>query len=144
MMYWDTSAILKLYVPEADSAYFLNLATRTEEQVLTSVIATMELLCAFERKERIGELKSGGATAAFEQFLNDTRRGRIIEIPYGRDVVEEARKLLGRISGPQALIRSLDMIHVASAIVAKAKSVVATDLRLRQVASCASLKLLPE
>jgi len=82
MMYWDTSAILKLYVPEKDSAYFLDLIARTDEQVLTSAIASMELLCAFERKERDGDIKPGGADAAFDKFLNDTRRGRIIEVPY--------------------------------------------------------------
>jgi predicted nucleic acid-binding protein len=144
MIYWDTSAILKLYAPEMDSAYFLRLATRAEEQVVTSSIASIELLCAFERKERNGELKRGGAKAAFEQFLSDTRRGRIIEIPYGHDVVEEARKLLGLVRDQAILIRSLDMIHVASAIAAKAKTIAATDSRLRQLASCASLKVLPD
>ena len=143
-MYWDTSAILKLYVRERDSDYFLNLVARAEEQFLTSAIASMELLCALERKERNGDLKSGGANAAFERFLNDTRRGRIVEIPYGRDVLEEARKLFGYVSDRRILIRSLDMIHIASAIAVKAKSVVATDSRLRQVASLASVKLLPD
>lgn len=144
MIYWDTSALLKLYASETDSPYFVHLATTTEDQVLTSAIASMELLCAFERKEQTGGLKSGGAKAAFEQFLGDTRRGRIIEVPYGRDVVEEARRLLALVTDRGMLIRSLDMIHVASAIAVRAKSIVATDLRLRQVASFANMKVLPD
>jgi predicted nucleic acid-binding protein len=134
---------MKLYVYETDTPYFVQLVTGTKEQVLTSSIASMELLCAFGRKERNGNLKSGGAKATFEQFLNDTQRGRIIEVPYSRDVVEEARKLLRLVTDPRILIRSLDMIHLASAIAAKATSIAATDLRLRQVAAFANIKLLP-
>jgi uncharacterized protein len=144
MIYWDTSAILKLYIPENDSDYFLRLITTTEGQFVTSAVASMELLCAFERKERDGDIKSGGARAAFEQFLYDTRQGRIIEIPYGRDVVYEARKLMGVISKPQILVRSLDMIHLASAVAIKAEAIAATDVRLRQIASLAKLRLLPD
>ena len=143
MMYWDTSAVVKLYVRERDSGYFLSLLAGTDEQLATSAIASMELLCTLERKERDGDLKPGGAGAAFDQFLHDTGRGRIIEIPYGRDVIREAQKLIRIISRQRILIRSLDMIHVASAIAVKATSVVATDSRLRQVAALANLKLLP-
>ena len=64
-------------------------------------------------------------------------------MPYSRDVVVEAQKLLGVLSNARILIRSLDMIHVASAISAKATSIAATDLRLRQVAASAKIKLLP-
>lgn len=143
MFYWDTSAILKLYVPERDSSYFLNLIADTDHQVLTSTIAAMELLCAFERKEHTGDIKSGGADAAFDQFLLDIRKSRIIEVPYGGDVVQTARKLIGAVAEQGILIRSLDLIHVSSAIAANARSVVATDLRLRQVAAIAGLRLLP-
>ena len=135
---------MKLYAYETDTPYFVQLATGAKEQILTSAVASTELLCAFERKERNGDFRSGGANAAFDQYLMDTRRGRIIEIPYSRDVVEEARKLLNAVTDPRILIRSLDMIHVASAIAAKAGLIAATDLRLRRLAAFANIKLLPK
>ena len=144
MWYWDTSAILKLYIHERDSGYFLGLVSETEDQIVTSTIASIELLCALERKERNGDIKPGGAAAAFDRFLDDAGRGRIVEIPFGRDVIQEARRLIGLVSHRRILIRSLDMIHVASAVAAKATCLVATDSRLRQVASLADLNLLPD
>jgi len=144
MMYWDTSAVVKLYAREQDSGYFLNLIAGTDEQVVTSAIASMELFCALERKERSGDIKPGGAGTAFDQFLNDIRRGRIIEIPYGHYVIQEARKLIEPVSRRRILIRTLDRIHIASAVAVKATWVVATDSRLRQVASLANLKLFPD
>jgi hypothetical protein len=41
------------------------------------------------------------------------------------------------------MVRSLDAIHVASAVTARAIVMVATDTRLRQVAAMAKLKLVP-
>ena len=145
MIYWDSSALLKLYIPEPDTPYFLQLVAGTDDQILTSTVAAIEILCATHRKESVGDLKPGGGAAAFEKFLDDVRVGRVIEIPYGRDVVEEARKLLKHTyGGPRRiLIRSLDVIHVASAKVSGIKLVVATDARLRDAASLANMKLLP-
>ena len=144
MIYWDSCTLLKLYIPETDSDYFLDLIAATEEQVVTSAITSMELLCAFARKERNGHIKSGGAKAAFEQFMYDTRHGRIIEVPYGQDVVLQARNLLELLKSQKLLIRSLDMIHLASAVSLKAGAIVTTDDRLRQIAILAKQRLLPQ
>jgi predicted nucleic acid-binding protein len=145
MTYWDSSALLKLYILEPDTPYFLQLVAGTDDQILTSTIAAIEILCATYRKESAGDLKPGGAAAAFDKYLDDVRLGRIIEIPFGKDVVDEARKLLkhGYGSHRRILIRSLDIIHVASAKVSGTKLVVATDTRLRDAASHANMKVLP-
>ncbi len=143
-MYWDTSALVKLYAPEPDSSSFLALAGRAQEIFSASVVSA-EVLCALYRKEQAGNLRRGGAQTAFEKFRADTRSGRIVTVPYGSDVVEEVRKLI-RLAFEQprpVLIRSLDAIHVASAAVVKEKVLVATDSRLRALAALAGLTLLP-
>ena len=144
-MYWDTSAILKLYVAEPDSSTFLGLIARADGQVLSSAIASVEMLIVLHRKERGGDLKSGSARIILEKFLDDKRQGRVIEIPFGPGVVEEARnlaKLVFRQPHPIPL-GSLDAIHISSAITAKARAIVAADIRLRQIASLAGLQVLP-
>lgn len=81
----------------------------------------------------------------FLKFLADADAGRIITAPYGRDVVEQTAKLVRLAFGrrrPPA-IRTLDAIHVASALAIKAKALVSTDSRLREVAAAAGLKLVP-
>jgi predicted nucleic acid-binding protein len=143
--YWDTSAILKLYAPERDSPYFLDLVGRTERPIYSSSIAEVELLCALHRKERDGDLKPGGASALHRRFRLDCHAGRILLVPYGGDVVQEAANLM-RITFARrapAIVRSLDLIHLASASVVKATALVATDQRVRGFGSVLKLQLLP-
>lgn len=66
-------------------------------------------------------------------------------LPYGSDVIAEAENLI-RIAfeqHPPVMVRSLDLIHVASAVASKATSLVATDERLRALASLSRLTLVP-
>jgi predicted nucleic acid-binding protein len=79
---------------------------------------------------RVTDLKGGGA---------------LVLVPCGEQVftaAEEIVQLAFRRAGP-VMVRSLDAIHVASAVTAQARVMVATDTRLRQVAAMAKLKLAP-
>jgi predicted nucleic acid-binding protein len=143
--YWDTSALLKLYLPEDDSDYFLDLVVASDQPIVSSAIAAVEMLCAVYRKESVGDLKGGGALSAYQRFLGDCGEGRILLVPYGEQVftaAEEIVRLAFRRARP-VMIRSLDAIHVASAVTARAKVMVATDTRLRQAAAIAKLKPVP-
>lgn len=145
MLYWDTSALLKLYVSEPDSPYFLDLIAGSEEPILSCNIAEVEVLCALYRKEQAGDLKTGAAGILFEEFLSDLSTGRILSIPYGMDTVEESRNLINSVYRKKRplTIRSLDVIHLASALLSKAKSLVTTDGRLREAAKLSGLQVLP-
>ena len=145
MDYWDTSALLNLYVPEHDSAYFLDLIAETKEPLISSAIATTEMLCALHHKERKGDIKPGGAKALFRRFRADCQMGRIALVPYGIDVAAEVEKLidLGFGESRNAMVRSLCLIHLASASIAKAKRLVATDRTVRELASRLRFELLP-
>ena len=145
MNYWDTSALIKLYAPEPDSTYFLGLVSQAEGPLFTSDIARSEVLCTLYRKEHAGDLAAGAAAELFTRFLSDTGAGRIVLIPNGLEVTQKAHTLVQQAySQPQPLlIRSLDAIHVASALTARATTVVATDTRLREVAKLLGLAVLP-
>jgi predicted nucleic acid-binding protein len=143
--YWDTSALLKLYLPEDDSGYFLDSVVTSDQLLVSSAIAAVEMLCALYRKECAGELKRGGALATYRKFVGDCRAGRIVLVPCGEQVftaAEEIVRLAFRRARP-VMVRSLDAIHVASALTARARVMVATDTRLRLVAAMAKLKLMP-
>ncbi len=145
MNYWDTSALFKVYAPEDDSGYFLDLVVSSDQPIVSSAIATAEMLCALYRKEWAGDLHSGGALATYRKFLGDCQAGRIVLVPYGEQVfmaAEEIVRLAFRVARP-VMVRSLDAIHVASAVTAQARVMVATDARLRTVAAIAKLKLVP-
>lgn len=145
MAYWDTSALFKLYVRESDSPYFLKLAGEPAGEIATSTVSAAELLCAAYRKERAGELTPGGALAVFQAFLKDCAEGRIVAIPYGEDVIAAVGEVLkaAYLRPLPVMIRALDAIHAASAKAARAKTLVATDGRLREAAALVKLKVLP-
>lgn len=144
MTYWDTSALLKLYVDETDSAYFETLAAENRP-IFTSDIAREEMLCTLYRKELESNVGPGSADLLFRQFLDNESAGRIVLVPNGRDVVAEAERLvkLCYTLTPPLVIRSLDVIHVASALVGKATTVVATDSRLLAAAGAVGLNVSP-
>lgn len=145
MDYWDTSALLKLYAPEPDSAYFLERVAVSRRALLTADIAKAELLCALNRKEHAGDLRAGGATALFARFDQDVSEGRIVLVPYSQDVFTNVQRLVkvAYATSPALMIRSLDAIHVASAVLSKAEVVVVTDVRLRDVAALMGLTTEP-
>jgi predicted nucleic acid-binding protein len=145
MDYWDTSALVKLYAREPDSEQFAEFQQTATEPVYASALADIEVLCALHRKERSKDIAYGSALRLYEKFLSDCAIGRIVHVPYGEDVAsrtEEIVRAAFQRSKP-VLIRSLDVIHVASALAIRAKRIVATDSRLREVASLNSLALLP-
>ncbi len=90
-------------------------------------------------------LKRGGARRIYEEFPSDSQTGRIVTIPYGPDIARETKKLVELAAGQPAgfLVRSLDAIHVASAVISKTALIVATDERLRRAAELMGLKLRP-
>jgi len=143
--YWDTSALVKLYIAEADSLYFLQLIAGGDEPIVSSAIVTGEILCVLYRKEQARALKGGGAGRIYGKFSQDVRTGRILTVPYGPDVEAQAEKLARLVfTRPRPiLIRSLDMIHVSTALSSRARDLVATDTRLREVAVLAGLHVLP-
>jgi predicted nucleic acid-binding protein len=143
--YWDASALLKLYVPEPDSASLLDLVSLENQPIYSSAVTTVEVLGAVHRKERSGDLNPGSAVSILRKFRADCGAGRIVLIPYGDDVAARAEQVvrLALERSRQVTIRSLDAIHIASALNVGAKKMIATDLRLREVASLARLKLAP-
>jgi len=143
--YWDTSAIVKLYIPEADSPFFLTLITSNTDMIVSSAIAVPEALWVFHRKERDRALRRGGAKRLYRIFQSDLRLGRIVTVPFSHDVQAEADKLVPRAFAQKnpILIRTLDVIHVATALHAGTREFISTDARMREVASLVGLSLVP-
>jgi predicted nucleic acid-binding protein len=145
MVYWDTSALLKLYVSEPESAKLAELAS-AKGPILSSAIAPVEMMCALTRKEGSGEMTRGGAREVFALIGRHLAAGRISLIPFGDDVVREAEELVRLAAGRErpVMIRALDLIQLASAVASRSRTIVTTDARLRELAALAGLKVLPE
>jgi predicted nucleic acid-binding protein len=145
VIYWDSSALIKLYVSEPDSGYFLNLAQTQTAQIGSSSILGVEVLCTLWRKEETGDLKHGAASAAYQELSRDITSGLVLLVPFGPTIVAGVERLVTttRRAKPRHVLRSLDLIHLASALEAQAEVLVATDARLREISTRAGLKVLP-
>jgi predicted nucleic acid-binding protein len=136
---------LKIYVPESDSEFFLDLIGKTDQPICTSVITEIEIDCALNRKERAGDIQHADATKALKRFRKDCVDGRITRLPCNDEAVNRARELivLARPNQNPVMIRSLDAIHLATAASIRATALVTTDVRMREVAAMLNLKLIP-
>ena len=144
MIFWDTSSLLKLYAREPDSDAYLELLRNVAEPIAVSELAIVELHYALWRKEMNDELKSGAAARLLKKFRSDIGQGRVIVIPSGSTLTEKAVEV-GRTCNrrkPPVFLRTLDGLHLATAITAKATGVVTTDQRMRAAAQLLGLSLI--
>ena len=146
MTYWDTSALFKLYVTEPGSQELFQIAAETREPVTSSAIITAEMLCALHRKEADGDLGAGSAKVVYSKFLEDIRGNRLLVLPFDSEVAAVAETVvrLAYQRRPRIFLRSLDAIHLATALSVRTTVFVTVDGRLRDLAEAVGLKVLPE
>ncbi len=144
MSYWNTSALVKLSVPESDSARFQELAG-SAERILTAAIARLELRTVFRRREAEGALPPGEAAALWGDIHRDVARGKVIIQSADAAVEREFAAVLDRCFSqqPSVFIRTNDALHLASALVAGETEFVTADGRQRAAAVLMGFAVLP-
>ena len=144
MAFWDTSALLKLYVAEPDSKAFTTLA-QSEEPLVISSWTTHEILCGLHRKELLHDLKVGGAEAIYQRILQQITLGSLEVITYTAAVAQRTSEVIrGCYRAPEPVaIRSLDALQLGSALAGGAVEVVSADARMRAGAKIFNLRVLP-
>src|SRR5271165_1096388 len=135
MSYWDSSALVKLYVQELDSAEFRELAVKAS-RVATGSLTRHEVRTVFRRREAEGVLPSGEAAALYDEFVIqpetvDTERefGAVLEACFSQT--------------PPTFIRTNDALHLASAKVAGEPEFITADMRQRAAAMLMGFTVLP-
>jgi len=141
--YWDTSCLLKLYCRESDSEQYVREIDTARLPPRSSVLVRVELYYAFQQKAARDEIGGRSAEQLFDDFHSDVEQGRIQLLPFGEDVAFEARKIAQQCyaSSPPVFLRSLDGIHLATAMISKCRRILSTDNRM---ISAAALLLHPE
>jgi predicted nucleic acid-binding protein len=143
--YWDSSALVKLYVKEPDSARFEQFAMSAQTVPTTSRLAIYEVQTTLRRKEAEGILVTGAAQASYQRLMQNVADGNIRVVEFSADIEREFESLLTHCvqHASPIFVRTLDTIHLASAVVAGETEFVATDKRLRDAALFLGLKLFP-
>ena len=146
MAFWDTSALLKLYVRERDSNRFHDLIQTLPEKTAISQLTLAEMHRALWAKVFARAVPSDFAQKAYREFRADTDRAVLDVVPFERAVEEEFDRIIPICyqASPPVPIRTLDGLILASALVARIVRLVSTDSRMRAAGRLLGLYVLPE
>lgn len=137
MRYYDTSAVLPLYLHEPASEAAHEALARDFGQLVTSVLTPVELRSGLARYEREGVLTPTQAETIYERVQLDLERTpRRLEL--GRDVLAEALRLLQNHVALQ--VGTLDVLHVATCLRYGANGFVTNDKQQAHFAEAVGLE----
>jgi uncharacterized protein len=108
ILYLDTSALVKLYVPEAESAEVQEMVAAAEVSA-TSQLAYVEAKAAFARKRRERGIPAVGYRTLTRDFDRDWGTYFVVDI--SAEVVRFAAEL-----AEKRALKGYDAVHLASAL----------------------------
>ena len=142
MLYLDTSAIVKLYVKEKYSRDLARWLTRNNEAIPLTNFHELEFTNAVNLKRYRGEISNEDAQHIILRF--NTHTGKGIFYSHSLDWVE-VFKLAIELSDkftPVIGSRSLDIMHVASALSLEPSNFITFDERQEKIASQSGLHII--
>lgn len=144
MIYWDTSALIKLYAPETDSAAYYRQLVAQKPKPAISAVHRVEMYYALQAKEFRVEIAPGSGRRLALSFDQHAAAGRYFNIPWGADVLEGATRVLDQClaSDPPIPIRSLDGLHLGAVLAAGISRIVTADLRMKAAATAVGIEVM--
>lgn len=142
VLYWDTSCVLALYVPEGISSQVSDLASAEKGPIHSSAILEFEMTFAIHAKEARGEIPSGSSKRVLSRFQNDLQRGRFLLVPLGIDIKASAKVIAAKIlqTEPTVFLRTLDGIHIATALELGSSELITADKKMADAANLLGIK----
>ena len=145
MIYCDTSFLVPLYV-ETDffHSQAIKVATRFKESIPFTLLVELELANGIRRSLAAEIIEQRDHDTIFRQIANDEADGILIRCPlHQAEYYAKARELSKKFT-PEISARSLDILHVAAALLLKATDFASFDERQRILVEKCGLKPLPE
>ena len=142
VLYWDTSCVLALYVPERISSQVSDLASAEKGPIHSSAILEFEMTFAIHAKEARGEIPRGSSERVLSRFQNDLQRGRFLLVPLGIDIKASAKEIAAKIlqTEPTVFLRTLDGIHIATALELGSSELITVDKKMADAANLLGIK----
>ena len=139
-LYCDTSALLKLYLPEPGSDE-CNDVVEGRDDILVSDLAVTEIVSAVARRLRQGSLTRESARRLQHAILGRLDEDVYHRLELTRDVHRRAEHFL--LTLQETPLRAADALHLALATSARAASLASFDVRLAAAARRVSLAVYP-
>jgi predicted nucleic acid-binding protein len=137
--YFDTSFITKWYLPEADSTEALRIRARFAPPGVLTHLHRLELVTAWQLKVFRREIAAQLVEGAWSHLEQDVADG-VWELPaYDLSEVFSRAESLSRQYSSKLGTRSLDVLHVASALELGAAAFVTADARQAKLARTAGM-----
>lgn len=113
--YFDTSAVVKLYISEVGSSWVENIVSQRDGYNFAHTIAfvkigIVETAAALTRRQRMGHITLEERDQLYASFMRDAER-RYVTLAVGDDLLLLAADLTQR-----HLLRGYDAVHLAGAI----------------------------
>jgi predicted nucleic acid-binding protein len=107
-MYLDTSSLVAYYLPEKKSSLVQEIVT-SERTIHISHLTETEILSAFNKKVRVGEIDKEKSDEAYQIFQNHRKQNAFQVFELTDDVFKSSQMILKVTSLP---IRTLDALHL--------------------------------
>jgi predicted nucleic acid-binding protein len=114
MIFCDTSAAVKIYVPERESRA-VKLLFEAEGARCLSELGRVELMGVFHRRLREGKWTQTDFLAAVRQFSNDDLGGFWTWLPLDKTILDAAAKTYATLPAT-VFLRSSDCLHLVTAL----------------------------
>jgi len=111
-LYFDTSALVKLFHEESGTEVVTDLINNPENSIFISDLTRLEFISALCRRYRNKEINDQELNEALSGFREDYSRFHVE--PLGQMVLQEAEELLMKYGKTYGL-RTLDALHLATA-----------------------------
>lgn len=139
-MFLDTSALVPLYVPEADSVRAEAIVAGSGDGLVASELALAELTSALLVKEKNQFITSNDRELILRTFEDHVAQGFLMLVPVNGGLVREAVEVMRQIQ-PEVLLRTLDAIHLATYMSVDAGLLFTRDRRMIAAAQKLGLTL---
>lgn len=138
-IYCDASALVKFYVPEAESDA-LNRLLEGRRDLLVSDLSITEIVSSLSRRRREGTLEAAIASRMHRAILGHVEEGVYRKVELISSTHREAERLL--LSLQAVPLRAADALHLALAVAGDAASLLTFDRRLSDAAVAIGLGVL--
>jgi len=140
--YYDTGLLLKLYTAEAESPAVQAFVHHREQALQITDLHHAECVSAFRLKQFRGECTVSEATRAIKLLDDDLQAGVLRMVAVEWNQVWQECRALAEAHAAQTGCRTLDSLHVASALVLGAREFITSDQRQKALASKAGLTVM--
>ena len=141
-IYYDSSFLVTLYLPEPLSAKARELVDREGKALLVNRLQELELRNAVRQKAWRGDIDAGTAFACLRIFDDDCIGGRIRRRSLPWDAVFEMAETLSQRLALSSQCRAFDVLHVATAVVSNVTSFATFDASQASLAAAARLEVI--